>query len=129
MAFNNQGTYSFDSLEIIEVPMVNYEEKIKKLQNNQMTDIVYGKDFIKGNIDIESNGILQLTTSYSKGWKVYVDGIEKDIIKANCGFVGVEVEKGTHKVEFKYKTPYIDLGIIFSIIGLIGFVFLCLKEK
>lgn len=117
--FEKKGTYTFDSLEILEVPLKGYEEKIKKLQENQMTNIEWGNNFIKGSINSDKNGILQITTPYSHGWQAFVDGERVDVIKVNEGFIGIPIEAGQHIIEFKYTTPYLNLGIIFSLIGFV----------
>lgn len=129
ITFNNKGTYTFDSLEILAVPMESYAEKIDKLRENEMTNIAYGNDFLSGTLKTNTNGILQMTTSYSDGWKAYIDGKETKIIKVNDGFVGIPVEAGNHKIEFRYTTPYINLGIILSAIGLVGFISIFILKK
>lgn len=129
ITFNNKGTYTFDKLEILAITMESYEEKTSKLKQSEMTNIIYGNDFISGNVNCKSNGILQITTSYSDGWKVWVDGEEKEVMKVNDGFIGVLLEKGEHEVVFKYRTPYFNIGIIFSIIGSICLVCAFLFER
>lgn len=127
--FNNKGTYTFDNMEILSVPMESYETKVDNLKNKQMTEITYGNNFVKGKIKNDTNGILQLTTSYSKGWKVYVDGKEQEIIKVNEAFIGTIIEKGEHDIEFRYETPYLKIGIISTVTGIICFVVICILEK
>lgn len=129
ITFNHKGIYSFDTLEILAVPMKQYEEKVKVLKQNQMKDIAYGNDFISGTVNNEKAGILQITTSYSDGWKAFVDGKETEVIKVNEGFIGAIVEAGEHKVEFRYQTPYLKLGIILSILGTIILVCIFVFEK
>ncbi len=129
LIFDSKGTYSFDRLEILAVPMEDYEEKARMLKQNEMTNVEYGNDFISGNVNMDTNGILQITTSYSEGWKVFIDGKEAEIIKVNEGFIGTFVEEGEHRIEFKYRTPYLNLGIFFSVVGFIGFVLVVFYEK
>lgn len=119
---NNVGTYTFDSIEILAVPMDKYENQIQNLRNNEMKNIVYGNNFIKGKVNIDKNSILQITTSYSNGWKAYIDGKEQDTIKVNEGFIGTIIEKGEHEIEFRYTTPYLDIGIICTSIGTLSLI-------
>lgn len=119
LVFNKIGIYTFDNLEILAVDMKKYESKIEKLKINSMENIKYGKNYISGTVNINKNGILQLTTSYSDGWKVFVDGKESEIIKVNEAFIGTCVEIGEHEIEFRYKSPYFKLGTLFSILGVI----------
>ena len=126
LTFSKKGTYTFDSLKILAVSMKEYEEKVKRLKANILEDIEYGNDYIKGTVDINKDGILQLTTSYSNGWKVYVDGKETNLIKLNEAFVGTIIKEGQHTIEFKYQTPYLKLGIFCSVIGLLIFTIIIL---
>lgn len=129
ITFNHKGTYTFDTLEILEVPMESYENKIKKLKKSELTDVEYGNNYLKGYINNEENGILQLTTSYSDGWKAYVDGKKVDILKVNEGFIGIFLEAGEHEIAFQYSTPYLNIGTILSIIGVVIFIIVIILEK
>lgn len=129
ITFNNLGKYSFDSIEILEVSMKEYIDKIEILRERQMQDVEYGKDYISGKVNIDTNGIIQIATSYSDGWKAYVDGNETEVIKVNKGFIGTKLEAGEHEVRFEYKTPYINTGIILSALGFILFALINLKER
>jgi len=71
--------------------------------------------------------VLLLNDRYSPDWKVYVDGKEKDLLRANYLMRGVHLEpsKEGHEVEFRYEP---DTGPLYFSIGagvfglLIGFV-------
>ena len=129
ITFSKKGRYTFDDLEILAVDMNKYENKIDKLKTSVMEYIEYGNDYILGTVDVSDKGILQITTSYSEGWKVYIDGEKQEVIKINEAFIGTVIEAGNHIVEFKYETPYLKLGIIFSTLGLLGYIFIILKSK
>lgn len=129
LEFSKKGTYTFDNLKILAVSMENYEEKMNKLSDNVLENIEYGYNYIKGTINSENNGILQITTSYSKGWKAYVDNKEVEVFKVNKAFIGINVGDGEHIVEFKYETPYLKHGIIATILGFIGFISIIIIDK
>ena len=94
-----------------------------------MKNIRYGNQFVKGELNNQKNGILQISTSYSDGWKAFVDGKETEVIKVNKGFIGIVVEAGKHEIEFRYETPYLKLGIVLSIIGTIALIGVIIFEK
>ena len=129
ISFSKKGRYTFDELEILVVDMNKYENKINKLKTSVMENIEYGNDYILGTVDINDKGILQITTSYLDGWKVYIDGEEQEVIKVNEAFIGTVIEEGNHIVEFRYETPYLRIGIIFSVLGLISYIFIILNKK
>jgi len=129
LTFNKKGIYTFDNLQILAISMGKYEKKIKSLSSNVLQNISYGDNYISGKINSESNGILQITTSYSDGWKAYIDGKETEVFKVNEAFIGINVEKGEHTIEFKYETPFFKLGAMFSLLGILGFIAIIFIDK
>jgi uncharacterized membrane protein YfhO len=59
-------------------------------------------------------GILVLADSYYPGWKVFVDGKETKILRANHFFRGVVLEPGEHDVRFEYEPWTFTLGLWIS---------------
>ena len=129
LKFNKKGSYTFDSLEILAVSMKEYEEKINKLNMDVMQNIRYGDNYISGTVNLNRNAILQITTSYSNGWKAYIDGKKAEVFKVNEAFVGINIEAGDHTVEFKYETPYLRLGAITSTIGILAYIIIIIIDK
>ncbi|MDP2923617.1 MAG: YfhO family protein [Candidatus Omnitrophota bacterium] len=54
----------------------------------------------------DKKGFLIFSENYYLGWKAYVDGLSKEIIKVKGLVQGVAVEEGKHTVVFKYKPTY-----------------------
>ena len=84
-------------------------------------------------IFIKENGILQIATSYTTGWKAYVDGVPTDTIRVNTAFIGIPLEAGEHEIYLKYEVPYLKLGMVCTLIGILGLTILIIlranKEK
>ena len=127
LTFDKKGTYTFDQIQVLAVPMKLYEEKVKEL--TKMEHIQANTNGISGEVTTERAGILQIATSYSDGWKAYVDGKRVELLKVNKAFIGCEVEAGKHTVEFKYTTPYLKAGAISSAIGILLYVGILVIEK
>lgn len=70
----------------------------------------------------KEHGILFLSDNYYPGWKVRVDGIEKEVLRANYTFRGVELSRGEHKVEFYYEPPSFRIGLVMTVIGFIALI-------
>jgi hypothetical protein len=72
------------------------------------------------------NGILVLSEVYYPNWKVFVDDVEKPMLRADYSLRGVALEKGNHTVVFKYVDKDFQLGAIISLFTLVmvvgGFV-------
>ncbi len=129
LKFSAKGIYNFDKIGVLAVPMKNYEEEVQKLQKNKLNEIIVTSNEIKGKITLEKDAILQIATSYTDGWKAYVDGIKVDTINVNTAFIGVPVKKSQHEIYLKYEVPYLKLGISCSILGIIGFVIILIIDK
>lgn len=66
-------------------------------------------------VDSPGGGILVLNDTYYPEWHVYVDGEERELLRVNFNFMGVEIEPGIHKVEFKYCPDSFYYGIVIAI--------------
>ncbi len=66
-------------------------------------------------------GVLVLADSYYPGWRAYVDGEERQILRANLFFRAVELPAGNHRVEFRYKPLSFTIGVVVSLLSLSSF--------
>ena len=89
----------------------------------------YDDEKIIGTLNANSNGILQISTSYTTGWKAFVDGKETDTINVNTGFIGIPLTRGEHKIRLEYNTPYLKIGTYLSCIGLILIIFVFIIDS
>lgn len=83
-----------------------------------------GFETVEIEVDAPSPGIVWISDSYYPGWKVFVDGIERDVLRVNYAFRGVHVESGYHKIEMMFKPRSFRLGLLFGGLGLLLAVFL-----
>jgi len=75
-------------------------------------------------------GYLFLNHQYLPGWKVFVDGREWRIERADYCFRAVFLDKGTHRVEFRYQPVGFAIGLYFSFASfLVQLIFLGLWIK
>ncbi len=83
--------------------------------------IAYGKN---GAIHIDAQtdepGILIVSESSYPGWKVTVDGHEKELLWLDLLFQGVALNKGSHHIVFKFRPEHFNLFLLISIISLFG---------
>lgn len=130
LTFKNPGEYSYDDLEVINLPIKKYDEEFKKLRsNNFVIDKVYN-DKILGNINSSKDGILTFQIPYCRGWEVKVNGKKVEIFPVNKAFLGINIESGKSEIELKYKTPLLRIGLVITIIGItILLVFIILEKR
>ncbi len=77
--------------------------------------------------DMRARGLVVLADQWSSGWTVTVDGRDQRPVRVNAALRGVVVERGTHTVVWRYRTPGLVAGTIVSVTTLLlGSVFLVL---
>jgi len=75
----------------------------------------YSDTQVKIRASLNDAGVLVLADSFYPGWRVYVNGQEREILKANFFFRGVDLPAGTHIVEFLYRPRSFTLGLTVSL--------------
>ena len=63
---------------------------------------------------------LIIADTYYPGWKAYVNGVEKPIVKVNYTLRGIFLDKGEQKVNFVFKPFTFIIGACVSLITLVG---------
>jgi uncharacterized membrane protein YfhO len=111
---------------------INKFEKATNIlkQHNELRIIEYSKDYIRTNINVQKqNEILYTSIPYDKGMTVLVDGKKSNQVRIFDTFIGIELQRGNHIIEFKYKPRGFKEGIEISIIGIGLFVLTEIKKK
>lgn len=129
LTFNKAGEYSYESLDVVNLPIEKYNNQFEKLRENNFEISSISNDKVIGNINSSTDGVLTFQIPYSKGWKVKLDGEEVEAFPVNEAFIGVNLKSGNHYVELVYKTPFLRLGMILSIIGITLLIFIIIVQK
>lgn len=74
----------------------------------------YRNNSFELDVNMPRSGILVASESYYPGWKAYVDGKERKVLKANHALRAVALEKGAHTVRFVYSPWSFKAGAIIS---------------
>lgn len=109
-----------EKIQLFTTP-ITYSGEVNLL-NEKMGNVVHGR------IQVSKPQILYCSIPYLKGWKAYIDGEEVKILKANYGFMAVEVPQGEHEINFIYRNPVILWSVIISCIGVIGLVIYIIQD-
>lgn len=80
--------------------------EIRQAPAGDLKVITYKNGLIEAEIRVDREGFIIFSENYYPGWRVFVDGEEKDIIKVKDILQGVAVDKGRHKVAFIYKPRF-----------------------
>jgi hypothetical protein len=84
----------------------------------------YGPSDILLDVGGKSSGTLVASDTYFPGWRAYVDGKERKVMKADYAFRGVEVKRGDRFVRFifkpkgLYESLYLCGGIFMLMLGI-----------
>jgi hypothetical protein len=71
----------------------------------------YDMNRLTVNVETSENGFLLLSEVYYPAWKCYVDGNQREIYRADNALRSVFIEKGTHRVEMRYESEMLRLGL------------------
>jgi len=90
----------------------------------------YKPNNVSINASMEKAGILVLSDIYFPGWKVYVDGKPEKIYRVNGLVRGVFLEKGDHRITFRYLPKSFLFGLMLSGVAAISCLTLfAIREK
>lgn len=107
--------------------------RINNLNDNiQPLNVDYDKtkgNKIIGDINVKNDGYLILKIPYDKGFEIYIDNNKTEVENVNDGFIGAKIKSGEHSIEIIYHTPFLLLGKIISLIGLILFIISLIINK
>ena len=129
ITFENTGIYTYDNLRVVSQPVRGIEEKTKKLGGEVLEDVKLGTNEITGSITVSKKKALVLSVPYSEGFTAYVDGKETKLQRANTMFMALELEPGTHDIRLIYCTPYLKMGEMLTVTGIVVFLGLVLIRR
>jgi len=119
--FNNVMFYTFD--------INNFSEHINVLKNNNHMNIVENDgNYIKAEINNDLDQILYTSIPLDKGWTIKVDGKVQQPVEIIDTLIGIELESGSHIIEFEYIPRGLHLGGFISSLSIV-LLFILKKRK
>jgi hypothetical protein len=79
----------------------------------------YGINEVELEVEADEPCLVVLTDGFYPGWKAFVDGDERPVLRANFLFRAVEVAPGSHSVVFRYMPASVLRGAIISLASLL----------
>lgn len=114
----------------LEKPQETYPQMYETLSEQMFYDVSYNQNEVHAKIDIHEKDAVAFTNiPVDEGWRVWVDGQEIEPMKVNLGFIGFELNEGTHEIEMKYSLPWFKEGLMISIVSLMGFLVVIMKKR
>lgn len=65
----------------------------------------------------DARAYLVLTDTWFPGWRVWIDGVERHLWRANHAFRAVWLPSGQHEVEFRYSPSAVRIGFAVSMLA------------
>ncbi len=84
----------------------------------EVRELTWGNDDVELEVDLDGEGLLILTEQHFPGWRVEVDGTERELLRANSIFRAVALEAGVHRVAFRYRPRSLVLGLWLALAGI-----------
>jgi|GEM_PF-2629110 len=88
----------------------------------------YATDEVLLEVDLQKDGLLVLSEIWYPGWRVYVDGEERDLYKTDYVLRSVFLEKGKHQVYFVFDPPVFKIGLTISSLTFIFLLILVIRR-
>lgn len=126
-----RGTYSFNDLQVISQPIKPLLEQAKSNGARAINQVEYGVNKVLATVKASDAAELAFfSLPYSAGWTAVVDGREASVLRANTGFMAVELQgAGEHLVELRYATPGRATGALLSAAGLVALAAVVLVRR
>ncbi len=113
--------------ESIPMDLATYHEDVN-MRNKHVFNITNHKqNFIKGNIEVPEKKMMFFSIPFDKGWSATVDGKSTPLHLVNFGFMGLELDAGSHEVLLSYQIPYFNISVIMNFLALLVYFFLLRK--
>lgn len=69
-------------------------------------------------IDAPCDGYVVIATTFYPGWRAYVDGVDRPLVRANYAFSAVRVNGGSHAVRLEYRPASVMFGAVGTAVSL-----------
>ena len=83
-------------------------------ESRGVVGMVYAPEEIAVQVDLATAGWLVLGEWHYPGWRVWVDGVEKPLLRANYGLRAVALASGPHEVVFRFRPTSVYVGAAVS---------------
>lgn len=106
-----------------------YFADCKKRAANACDNFAFDSDSFAATIHLEKDNLVFFSVPYEEGWSVTVNGEQRDVIKANVGFMAVKADAGENIIEFTYRTPGLLQGSIVTGISVVILMLWCFLPR
>jgi uncharacterized membrane protein YfhO len=102
-----------------ETAATSFSDVVSVRRNSALNLTSFRQNRITGTVHLDQRSILVLQTPFDRGWRAFQDGQPAQTLKADIGLLGVALETGEHKVELRYRTPFLRTALAVSLASLL----------
>ena len=121
--------FEFSKLNLYSLNTTLLNERLEKTKAQELKLETFSATHFAGTMDVFEDSTVLTTIPYSTGWKVWVDGQEVETYKILDSLLGFTISKGTHRIEYRYTTPFLLEGSLVSIASLLLLIFILYRRK
>ncbi len=128
ISFGKPGIYRYGELYAACQPLQEIVDNVGQLREGNSASLSLGVNEMNVRVEAAGNAgdadgdarFVFISVPYSSGWSATVDGEPAQIVKANVGFMAVEVDHHAHDVRFFYVTPGFVPGAVCSVLTVLA---------
>ena len=121
--------FEFSKLNLYSLNTSLLNERLEQTKAQELKLETFSATHFSGTMDVLEDSTVLTTIPYSTGWKVWVDGQEVETYKILDSLLGFTISKGTHRIEYRYTTPFLLEGSLVSIASLLLLIFILYRRK
>jgi uncharacterized membrane protein YfhO len=125
----SKGNFKLENIKTYTLDYDTIKQAVLKIDKFIVDTNKTKGNIIDGKINVTNDGYFATTIPYDKGYSIYLDNKRIDYEKVNTAFIGFPITKGGHNIRIIYASPGYIAGLISSIIGLLLFTLVIIKEK
>ena len=121
--------FEFSKLNLYSLNTSLLNERLEQTKAQELKLETFSATHFSGTMDVLEDSTVLTTIPYSTGWKVWVDGQELETYKILDSLLGFTISKGTHRIEYRYTTPFLPEGSLVSLASLLLLIFILYRRK
>ncbi|MDE6365373.1 MAG: YfhO family protein, partial [Lachnospiraceae bacterium] len=129
ISFHKKEKFPLDHLKLYAYDFADFRACLKERRRTPVTGIAMTNNKLGCEVSAVKPQILCMAVPYSKGWSAYVDGKRVKIYQINDMFMGIELPKGVHHIEFCYFTYGLKAGLFITLTTVLIILFVFVKNK
>lgn len=118
-----------EDFNLYSLDLSTLNELYNTLNKSGMNITKHTSTSLSGTLYAKEKGTVFTTINYDKNWHIKVNGKEVKPQKIMDAFLGFDIPKGEHQIEFIYRQDTFYIGLIISVLTLITLICIYLYKR